>query len=348
MPASTSPPLGAPRADGARAKRAPIRVALLVLEGSVFFDLGTVITVFGSKRPGTPRPELPYALTLATAEPGPVVTSSGVAVHVDAGLEALEGADLVVVGGSTPPLVPGQRAALEALAAAHARGARAMSICTGAFVLAHAGLLRGRRATTHWGYCAQLAREFPDTEVDPDVLYVDDGDVLTSAGLAAGLDLCLHVVREDVGADAATAIARWNVVPPHRDGGQAQYIDRPLPALGDGGLAATRAWALEHLHEPLTVEALARHAHMSPRTFARRFVAETGHAPKRWLTHQRIHHARRLLESTDLPVEDVAHRSGFRTAAAMRVHFSRATATRPTAYRRTFGAAAAPAGAAGA
>jgi AraC family transcriptional regulator, transcriptional activator FtrA len=313
-----------------------IRVALLLLDGSVFFDIGTVVTVFGPKRPGSPRPELPYDLTLAAAAPGPVMTSQGVVVQAEAGLGALAGADLVVVGGSTPPLVARQRAALEALAAAHARGARVMSICTGAFVLAHAGLLDGRRATTHWAYSAQLAAEFPAVDVDPDVLYVDDGDVLTSAGLAAGIDLCLHVVRGDLGPDAATAIARWNVVPPHRDGGQAQYIDRPLPADANGGIGATLAWALERLDEPLTVEALARHAHMSPRTFARRFVAETGRSPKRWLTAQRIHHARRLLESTDLPVEDVAQRSGFGSAAALRTHFGRATATRPTAYRRTF------------
>jgi transcriptional regulator GlxA family with amidase domain len=211
-----------------------------------------------------------------------------------------------------------------------------MSICTGAFVLAHAGLLAGRRATTHWAFCAQLASEFADVEVDPDVLYVDDGDVLTSAGLSAGMDLCLHVVRTDLGADAATAIARWNVVPPHRDGGQAQYIDRPLPAAAERGLAPTLEWALERLEEPLSVPALARHAHMSPRTFARRFAEETGHSPKRWLTAQRVHHARRLLESTDLPVELVAQRSGFGSAAAMRTHFARVTATRPTAYRRTF------------
>jgi AraC family transcriptional activator FtrA len=314
----------------------PIRVALLLLDGSVFFDIGTVVTVFGPKRAGSPRPELPYELALAAVAPGPVTTSQGVVVQADVGLDALARADLVVVGGSTPPLVARQRPALEALAAAHAAGARVMSICTGAFVLAHAGLLDGRRATTHWAYCAQLAAEFPAVDVDPDVLYVDDGDVLTSAGLAAGMDLCLHVVRGDLGADAATAIARWNVVPPHRDGGQAQYIERPLPAEANGGLGATLAWALERLDRPLTVEALARHAHMSPRTFARRFVAETGRSPKRWLTAQRIHHARRLLESTDLPVEDVARRSGFGSAAALRTHFGRATATRPTAYRRTF------------
>src|SRR5689334_18171032 len=203
-----------------------IRVALAVLEGSVLFDLGTVVTVFGPARPGSGRPDLGYDLTLATARPGPVTTSAGIPVHVAAGLDALEDADLVVAGGCVPDLVAGQRETLDAIAAAHARGTRVGSICTGAFVLAHAGLLDGRRATTHWGYAERLAAAFPAVDVDADVLYVDGGDVLTSAGLSAGMDLCLHVVRGDRGADAATAIARWNVVPPHRDGGQAQYIDR--------------------------------------------------------------------------------------------------------------------------
>jgi transcriptional regulator GlxA family with amidase domain len=315
----------------------PIRVVVLLLHGSVLFDIGTAATVFGPGRAGTARPQLPYELTLAAAGGRAVTTSMGVKVHPDTGLEALEDADLVVVGGALPDSVGTQRASLRALAAAHARGARVMSICTGAFALAHAGLLDGRRATTHWGFCARLAEEFPTVDVDPDVLYVDDGDVLTSAGLAAGMDLCLHVVRGDVGADAATAIARWNVVAPHRDGGQAQYIDAPMPPAGaGGGLAATRDWAVERLDSPLGVEDLARHAHMSERTFARRFVAENGESPKRWLTAQRVHHARRLLETTDLPVEEVARRSGFGSAAAMRIHFGRATATRPTAYRRTF------------
>jgi len=265
-----------------------------------------------------------------------VPTETGFDVLVPHGLEALGDADTVIVPGIGDDAWPLPPEPLVALRAAARRGARIASICTGAFVLAAAGLLDGRRATTHWRYAARLARGYPAVRVDPGVLYVDDGDVLTSAGLAAGMDLCLHVVRGDFGADAATALARWNVVPPHRDGGQAQYIDDPLPATVGGGLQATRSWALERLHEPLSVEALARHAHMSPRTFARRFVAETGHSPKRWLTAQRIHHARRLLETTDLPVEEVARRSGFGTAAALRTHFARATATRPTTYRRTF------------
>jgi AraC family transcriptional regulator, transcriptional activator FtrA len=317
------------------------RIVVVLMEGSVLFDVGTAMTVFGAAPPRavSERPRLGYELVLASAGGRPVTTSMGVEVSPTAGadLGAVEEADLVVVGGAVPDRVAGQDEALAALAAAHARGARVMSICTGAFALAHAGLLDGRRATTHWAYCGRLAQEFPDVDVDPDALYVDDGDVLTSAGLSAGMDLCLHVVRGDLGADAATAIARWNVVPPHRDGGQAQFIDAPLPPERAGdGLAATRAWALARLDRSVGVEDLARHAHMSPRTFARRFVAETGASPKRWLTAQRVHHARRLLETTDLPVEDVARRSGFGSAAAMRIHFSRATATRPTTYRRTF------------
>ena len=304
------------------------RVALMLLDGAVFFDIGTVLTVFGPPRPGTPRPDLGYRLTVCAAGGRPVTTSQGMTVSVDAGLDALRDADLVVVPGTAPDLVAGQ-------AAAHRGGARAMSICTGAFVLAAAGLLDGRRATTHWGYCDRLAAEYPAVDVDPEVLYIDDGDVLTSAGIAAGLDLCLHVVRGDLGADAAMAIARWNVVAPHRDGGQAQFIAAPLPD-ADGGLADTRAWALEHLAEPLSVPDLARHAHVSARTFARRFVAETGRSPKQWLLTHRVQHARRLLETTELSIEEVAARSGFGSAAALRIHFERVTATRPTAYRAAF------------
>src|SRR4051794_32013265 len=214
------------------------RVAVLLMEGSVLYDVGTAETVFGSVRAPivSQRPQLGYELKLAAAGGRPVRTSMGVEIAPTADLRAVARADLVVVGGAVPDLVADQHEALEALAAAHARGARVMSICTGAFALAHAGLLDGRRATTHWGHCARLAEEFPEVDVDPDVLYVDDGDVLTSAGLSAGMDLCLHVVRGDLGADAATAIARWNVVPPHRDGGQAQYIDRPVPSAAGGGL----------------------------------------------------------------------------------------------------------------
>ncbi|MGB2710263.1 MAG: helix-turn-helix domain-containing protein, partial [Conexibacter sp.] len=224
----------------------------------------------------------------------------------------------------------------EALCAAYARGARIASICTGAFALAEAGLLDGRRATTHWRAAKLLAERYPQVDVDPDVLYVDEGRILTSAGIAAGIDLCLHLVRRDHGADAANAVARHTIVPPHRSGGQAQFIERPVPPSDGEGLEATRAWALERLEQPLTVAALARHAHCSERTLARRFRAETGTTPLRWLHAQRIEHAQRLLESTDLPVELVAQRCGFGSGAVLRQHFRRSTAATPTAYRRTF------------
>jgi AraC family transcriptional activator FtrA len=298
-------------------------VAIVLFDGAVLYDLGTALQVFRDA-------------VVCAERRGRLRSSRGVLIDVEHGLEAVDSAELVIVPGIAGGGVGGQTRALDALRAAHGRGARVMSICTGAFALGHAGLLDGRRATTHWAYCAKLAERFPAVRVQPDVLYVDEGDVLTSAGLAAGMDLCLHVVRSAHGAEAANAIARWNVVPPHREGGQAQFIEAPVAANGSGGLAVTRAWALERLDQPLDVPALARHAHMSERTFARRFKLETGETPKRWLLSQRVQHARRLLETTDLDVEEVAARAGFGSAASLRVHFRRATATRPSAYRSTF------------
>ena len=229
---------------------------------------------------------------------------------------------------------------LDALAAASARGARVFSICTGAFALANAGLLDGRRATTHWFAAAKLAELFPRIAVEPDSLYVDEGAVATSAGLSAGIDLCLHLVRRDHGERAGAAVARAMVAPPHRDGGQAQFIERPLPE-ADGSLAGARRWALEHLSEPIDVASLAVVAGVSPRTFARRFVAETGTTPLKWLQAQRVLEARRLLEGTECSIEEVATRSGFGSAPSLREHFRRATATSPSAYRRTFAASGA-------
>jgi transcriptional regulator GlxA family with amidase domain len=304
------------------------RVAALVVNEVVAFDLAIPAQVFGRE------PDL-YDWLVCAPEPGPVPAETGFDVLVPHGLEALAEADTVIVpgiGDSAWPLPPEP---LEALRGASRRGARVASICTGAFVLAAAGLLDGRRAATHWRYAALLAGEFPAVEVDADVLYVDDGDVLTSAGVAAGIDLCLHIVRKDHGAEAANAIARRIVVAAHRDGGQAQFVERPLPA-EDGGLAATRAWMEERLDEPLTVEAMAGHAACSPRSFARRFRAETGTTPLQWLIGRRVAEAQRLLEATELPVEEVATRSGFGTAAALRQHFGRALSTSPTAYRRSF------------
>jgi transcriptional regulator GlxA family with amidase domain len=211
-----------------------------------------------------------------------------------------------------------------------------VSICTGAFVLAAAGLLDGRRATTHWAAAERLASDYPNVEVDPAVLYIDDGTVCTSAGVAAGIDLCLHLVRQDYGAETANAIARGMVVAPHRSGGQTQFAQAPVPAVDDGSLERTRRWMLAHLAEPLTIDKLARHASVSSRTFSRRFVAETGTTPLQWVLTQRVLLARRLLETTDEPVARVAALAGFGDALNLRNHFGRATGTSPLAYRRTF------------
>jgi AraC family transcriptional activator FtrA len=310
------------------------RVVVLAVADVVAFDLAIAAQVFGS--PARGPEERRYAFAVCAAAPGPVRTSTGFSLLVDHGLEALAGADTVVVPGVDRPDDAAPEEVLEALRTAHGRGARIVSICTGAFVLAAAGLLAGRRATTHWQYAALLARRHPDVEVDADVLYVDDGDVLTSAGVAAGIDLCLHIVRSDHGAEAANAIARRIVVAPHRDGGQAQFAQRPVPAVAGSGLSPTREWMLERLHEPLTVAHLASHAGYAERSFARIFRAETGMSPLQWLISQRVLEARRLLESTAMPVEDVAARSGFGSAASLRQHLRRHAATTPTAYRSAF------------
>jgi transcriptional regulator GlxA family with amidase domain len=307
-------------------------VAVLALEAVVPLDLAIPAQVFGNYS------EAPYRLTVCAAAPGPVPSSAGFAIVADAGLEALAEADTVLVPGFTPHLRPLEPPVLDALSAAHARGTRMVSICTGAYALAAAGVLDGRRATTHWRDAADLAALYPAIDVEPGVLYIDEGDVLTSAGVAAGLDLCLHMLRRDHGAALANTIARRIVVPPHRDGGQAQYIDQPLAEHPGGSLATIRAWAIERLHEPLTVRTLAAHAHVSERTFARRFAAETGLPFLRWLLAQRVDAARTALESTDASIDDIAHRCGFGTAANLRKHFHRHLATTPTAYRRTFAA----------
>lgn len=309
------------------------RVVALIATEVVAFDLAIPAQVFGQERER-------YAWAVCAPQPGAVPTETGFDVVVPFGLEALAAADTVVVPGIGDRAWPLPDAALDALRAAAERGARVASICTGAFVLAAAGLLDGRRATTHWRYTRRLARMFPHVTVDPDVLYVDEGDVLTSAGIAAGVDLCLHLVRRDFGAAAANAVARRMVVAAHRDGGQAQFVERPLPAVADGGLGATRAWMEERLAEPLTVEAMARHAGYSPRSFARVFRAETGTTPLQWLIGRRVAEAQRLLEATSLGVDTVAARSGFGTAVALRQHFGRVVGTSPTAYRRAFAAGA--------
>jgi AraC family transcriptional regulator, transcriptional activator FtrA len=278
-----------------------------------------------------------YRFVVASAGGLRVTTDlSGIDLVVEEDLSVLRRAQTIIVPPSILGLELPDDVAAE-LRRAHARGARIASLCTGAFILARAGLLNGREATTHWGHARRLAADYPDVSVNPGVLYIDNGDILTSAGSAASLDLCLHIVRKDFGAEIANVIARGMVVPPHRDGGQAQFVTQPVPASFEGDLFADAlSWALDHLAEDLTVDALADRAAMSVRTFARRFRAVTGTTPHQWLSAQRIVFAQRMLESTDLSVDRVAERSGFGTSANLRLQFQRATGTSPSAYRRTF------------
>jgi transcriptional regulator GlxA family with amidase domain len=325
------------------APQARHRVVALCLPGTVAFDLTAPQQAFAlaAAPDGTPL----YDFSTCSLDGAPVGTTQGFElggfeIVVAAGLGALRRADTVVVPGFYGIFEPPAAPALAALRAAARRGARVLSVCTGAFALADAGLLDGRRAATHWAFAPLLTKRFPAVTVDPDVLFVDEGGVLTSAGLSAGIDLSLHVIRADHGTACADRVARHMVAAPHRDGGQAQFFQPPQPAVhapvvGDS-LEATRAWARERLAEPLTVAAMASHANVSPRTFARRFRAETGTTPLQWLLSRRVLEARRLLEESDLPVETVAVRAGFGDAASLRDHFRRATATTPTAYRRTF------------
>jgi len=309
------------------------RVVAVALDGVLVLDLAAPAHFFGHL--GPPR----YDFALAGEQPGVVRSSTGFAIVVDHGASAIETADTVVVPGYTPADRRPPEPVLEALRRAAGNGARMISICTGAFALGYAGLLDGRRAVTHWRDAERLAARFHAVDVDADVLFVDERNVLTSADVAAGLDLCLHVVRRDHGAEVATAFARRTVIAPHRDGGQAQFIERPLRSSAEPAtehLAATRAWALEHLRQPLDVGTLARQALMSPRTFARRFLAETGTTPHRWLLQQRILEARRLLENSDVRIEEVASSCGFGSAASLRAHFKAMTGTSPTSYRRAF------------
>ncbi|MBV9817152.1 MAG: helix-turn-helix domain-containing protein [Solirubrobacterales bacterium] len=309
------------------------RVVALALPEIVAFDLSIPAQVFGH-RDEAGR----YVFAVCAERPGLVPTTTGFAIHVDRSLRALAAADTVIVPGFAPTTDPGPAVA-GALRRAAERGARIASVCVGAFALAAAGLLDGRRATTHWEHADELAARFPAVRVNPDVLYIDEGRILTSAGVAAGIDLCLHMVRTDHGADAAGDVARRMVAAMHRTGGQAQFMRRPIPRAGPS-LAPTCEWAIGEMHRPITVADLAAHAHFSPRTLARRFVDETGLTPMRWLTLQRLDEVRRLLEATDLPVEEIAQRCGLGTAGNLRLHLARDAGTTPTAYRRAFRVAA--------
>ncbi|MFE5046127.1 GlxA family transcriptional regulator [Streptomyces sp. NPDC056637] len=307
------------------------RVVVLALDGVHPFELGIPRRIFGAA-------DGRYEIRTCSVDGGPVRTDADFLITVEHGPEALAEADTVVIPpvDEYPPngaVLPGPVAG----ALAHIPpGTRIMSICTGAFVLAAAGLLDGRRATTHWVLADLFRRLFPQVRLDPDVLFVEDGDILTSAGAGAGVDVCLHVVRQDFGAEVANQVARRCVVPPWREGGQAQYIEQPVPEASVAGTAATREWALDHLDLPLTLAELADHAQMSLRTFARRFRDEAGMSPGRWLTQQRVARARHLLESSDLPVDRIAGEVGFATAASLRQHLHAAIGVSPLAYRRTF------------
>jgi AraC family transcriptional regulator, transcriptional activator FtrA len=301
------------------------------------FELGTVHEVFGIDRSEYAEPW--YECRVVAAFGSPVTATDGDwTMSSPWTLDDVASADTLVVVTWPSFDVPAAPEVLDAVRAVHDRGGRLLSVCTGAFLLAEAGLLDGRQATTHWRYADELAKRYPEVEVDPNVLFVDAGNgVYTSAGTAAGVDLCLHIVRLDHGADVANAVACRMVVPPQRDGGQAQFADAPVPAVPDDDtIAETLEWAVVHLDQPLLVEDLARRAMLSPRTFARRFRAVTGVTPMRWLTRQRVLHAQRLLETTELPVERVAQRCGFGTSAAFRTHFRRIVGTSPLSYRRTF------------
>ncbi|GAA1097527.1 MULTISPECIES: GlxA family transcriptional regulator [Kitasatospora] len=309
------------------------QVAVLVLEGAKPLDVGIPAQVFSN------RPSMPYDVRVCGAAPGLVTGGDGLSYHVADGLEAFEQADTVFIPGYREPATTEPPAeVVAALTAAHARGTRLAAISTGAFALAATGLLDGKRATTHWHYTRALAERHPLVRVDANVLFVDEGDVLTSAGAASGIDLCLHLLRRDHGVGLSNHVARRLVAAPYRSGGQAQYVPRSVPEpLGDL-FADTREWALAHLAEPLTLEDLARNAKVSGRTFSRRFVEDTGYTPMQWVLRARVDLARELLERTDLGVEQIADRVGLGTGANLRLHFHRILGTSPTEYRHTFSA----------
>ena len=309
-------------------------IVLLALPGVAPFEFGVVCEVFGIDRSDSGGPC--FEFTIATADPGPVRTSLGYDMVIETGLEAAASADLIAVPAHAIENIDERY--LEVIRAAEARGAWVLSVCSGAFALAQAGILDGRKATTHWMHASKLQRLFPATTVDADVLFVEDRKVVTSAGTAAGIDAALHIVRKELGASATNVIARRMVVPPQRDGGQSQYIETPVQECSNDSIAVVAEWMIEHIDEDLTVDQLARKALMSSRTFARRFRADMGTTPAAWLNRQRIIRAQQFLEETTWSLESIAQDSGFGTAAVMRHHFLKVLQTTPTSYRRTFGA----------
>ena len=308
-------------------------VSALALDGLAVFEFGVLCEVFGIDRSADGVPNFDFKI--CGPEPGkPLRTSVGAALVPDHGFDDLIGADLVAIpaiaGGNYP------EEALDAIRRAAEGGSIILTVCSGAFVAGAAGLLDGRACTTHWMHADALAQMYPSAKVDRNVLYVDDGNLITSAGTAAGIDACLHLVRRELGSEVTNVIARRMVVPPHRDGGQRQYIDQPIPVRCSEGFAPHLDWILANLERPHTVATLAKRASMSAGTFARRFVEETGRTPMQWVTDQRVLYARRLLEETDLDVDRVADKSGFGTATLLRHHFRRVIGVTPTDYRRRF------------
>jgi transcriptional regulator GlxA family with amidase domain len=321
----------------------PLVVSVVVADGLVgSFGLGVCAEIFGYDRRHMGLPLFDFGLV--TEEPGVLRTDTGIPIVVEHGLDRLAESDIITITAWELFDQQPSPALLGAFRAAHDRGAILISHCTGAFVLASAGLVDGKRVTTHWKYAGELAARFPTVHVDPSVLYVDNGQIITGAGTAAGVDTLLHLVRREWGAAAANALAREMVVPPHRDGGQAQFIDAPVPACEDDLLGAVLEWAGAHLAEEISVDVLARRALMSPRSFARRFKATTGTTPHAWLLGQRLASAEELLEKSDAPVEEIARLVGFGTAAGLREQFARRRGVSPRAYRQTFRAGAASAG----
>jgi transcriptional regulator GlxA family with amidase domain len=317
----------------------PDLVAVVLPEMCSPFEMSVACEVFGYDRPELHDPW--YRFRTCGVYGRTIDSGMGFTIQAETDLDGLADADTIVVPAWERMDEPPPDALLQALKDGYERGARMLSFCNGAFALAHAGLLDGKAATTHWRFSDLFADTFPQVDLQRDALYVDAGQVLTSAGTAAAIDLCMYVVRQDLGAEVANALARRMVIPPHREGGQAQFMEAPLPTCPDNDpMQASLAWALNHLAEPLTVEVLARRAALSPRTFARKFRQATGETPLQWLLHQRVLLAQRLLETTDDSIEEIAGQCGFGSATALRDHFVRRTRTSPSGYRRTFQAAA--------